>query len=192
MPNSRSDSADCCGWRQRNTLTTCVSDDGRQAGGRGLQVERVGRAEHLAVVPAAARRTKKNAAIAASGLAAARGTDRRARAGRQVSSRSPRAARRPVHERRVRPLGAQGQRRQHVGAEVHGQDLDDRERQRDPEQHEGQVGHQLRHVRGQDVGQELADVLEDRAALLDRRRRCWRSCRPAGPCRPLPGPRRCR
>ena len=50
-----------------------------------------------------------------------------------------------------------------------GEDLHDGERQRDPEQHEREVGNDLRDVGGQDVGQELADVLEHRAPLLDRR-----------------------
>ena len=37
-----------------------------------------------------------------------------------------------------------------------------------PKQDEGQVGDQLGDVGGQDVGQELADVVEDRPPLLDR------------------------
>ena len=41
------------------------------------------------------------------------------------------------------------------------------QRQRDPEQDEGQVGDQFRDVGGQDVGEELADVGVDGAALLD-------------------------
>ena len=36
-----------------------------------------------------------------------------------------------------------------------------------PEQDEGEVGHDLRDVGGEDVGEELADVLEHRAAFLD-------------------------
>ena len=38
-----------------------------------------------------------------------------------------------------------------------------------PEQDEGEIGDQLGDVGRQDVGEELADVVEDRAALLDGR-----------------------
>ena len=73
----------------------------------------------------------------------------------------------PAHHVGVRPLGAQRQCRQHVGTQIDREDLDHGERQRNAEQHEGQIGHDLRDVRSQDVGQELADVLEHRAAFLD-------------------------
>ena len=65
---------------------------------------------------------------------------------------------------RFRP---QGQGRQHVGAKVHRQDLRHGQGQGDAEQHEGQVGHQFRDVGGEDVGEELADVLVHRPAFLD-------------------------
>lgn len=41
--------------------------------------------------------------------------------------------------------------------------------ERDAEQHKSQVRHQLRNIRAENVGQELADIFEHRPALLDRR-----------------------
>ena len=74
---------------------------------------------------------------------------------------------------RLRGLGAQAQGRQQIGAEIHRQDLQHREGGRNPQHHHRQERHDLRHVRGQDVGDELADVRHHRAAethgLDDRR-----------------------
>ena len=56
----------------------------------------------------------------------------------------------------------------HVGAEVDGEDLHDREGQRDVEQHEQDERHELGHIAGEDVGHEPADVVVDRATLFDR------------------------
>jgi len=74
-----------------------------------------------------------------------------------------------LHDRRIGFLGTQCECRQHVGAEVDGEDLDDGQWQRNAEQDEGQIGHQFRNVRAEDVGQELPDVFEYRAPFLDRR-----------------------
>ena len=60
------------------------------------------------------------------------------------------------------------ERGQHVGAEIDGQDLDDRERQRNTENDKREIRDQLRHVRGENVGEEIADIGEDGAAFLDR------------------------
>jgi hypothetical protein len=49
-------------------------------------------------------------------------------------------ARRTPHHGGIGLLGAERQRRQHVGAEVDREDLDDRERQRDAKEHEREVG----------------------------------------------------
>ena len=75
--------------------------------------------------------------------------------------------RRLAHQAGVGALGSQRQRRQHVGAEIDGENLDDGQRQRNPEQHEGQIGKQFGNVRGQDIGQEFADVFEDCPPFLD-------------------------
>ena len=64
-------------------------------------------------------------------------------------------------------LGPEPQRRNEVRAEVDREDLQDREGQRDREQREGDAGHDLWHVRRQDVGHEAPHVVEDRAALLN-------------------------
>ena len=77
-----------------------------------------------------------------------------------------RGAGRALHDVRRGFLRAEGERREQVGAEVDGQDLHDGERQRDAEQDVAQVGDQLRYVGGEDVGDEVADVLEDGAPLL--------------------------
>ena len=69
---------------------------------------------------------------------------------------------------RVGLLDAETEGGQRVGPHVDGQDLDRRERQRDREQREREVRDQLGNVVRQDVGQELADVLEDGPALFDR------------------------
>ncbi len=72
-----------------------------------------------------------------------------------------------LHDVGRRFFGTQGKGRQHVGAEIDGENLDHGQRQRDAEQHEGEVGNQLGDVRGQDVGDEFADVFIDRPAFLD-------------------------
>ena len=75
--------------------------------------------------------------------------------------------RRAAHGAWVGFFRAERQRGQHVGAEIDREDLDDGQRQRDPEQHEGKVRHQLGDVGGEDVGEELAQVVEHRAPFLD-------------------------
>ena len=75
---------------------------------------------------------------------------------------------RTLHHPRVGLLNAQTERGQRIGSHVDRQDLNRRERQRNAEQREDQVRDQLGHVVGQDVSQELPDVAEDRAPLLDR------------------------
>ena len=64
-------------------------------------------------------------------------------------------------------LGAQGNGRQHVGAEVDGQNLQDGQWQRNLAQHEGQIWHQFRDVGGEDVGDEFADVFVDCPSLFN-------------------------
>jgi hypothetical protein len=68
---------------------------------------------------------------------------------------------------------ASGASEQQIGAEINRKDLHHRERRGDPQHHHRQERHNFRHVRGQDVGDELADVRHHRAAethgLDDRR-----------------------
>ena len=61
-----------------------------------------------------------------------------------------------------------GQGGQHIGAEVHRQDLHHREGRRDAEGHHRQERRGLREVRHQDVGDELADVAHHAAAEAHR------------------------
>ena len=130
-------------------------------------VQRIGRARHVAVPPAALLQDEEEDRHRRGGLQHAQPQvgARQQRPGDQRFAGRPR---REPHDPAMRPFGAERQRRQHVGAEVDGEDLDHGERQRDPEEHEGEVGNQLGDVRGEDVGEELADVLEDRAPFLDR------------------------
>ena len=79
----------------------------------------------------------------------------------------PPAPGRALHHARIRRLGAEPQRRHHVGAQIDRQDLHHREGERHPRERERQIRHQLGDVRRQDVGEEPADVLEDGAALFD-------------------------
>ena len=75
-----------------------------------------------------------------------------------------------AHDALAGRLGTQRQRREHVGADVEGQDLQhpDREREAAAGQRPHRERRQLGDVVGQVVGEEPADVLERRAAELDR------------------------
>ena len=75
----------------------------------------------------------------------------------------------PLHEPGLGRLAAERQRRHHVGAEIDGQDLEDGEGGRDAQRHHGHEGDHLGDVGGEDVGEELADVAEEAATLLDGR-----------------------
>ena len=64
-------------------------------------------------------------------------------------------------------LGAEGQSRQHVGTEVHGQNLWNGERQRHGEEPETHVRNDLRHVAGEDVRHELSNIGIDGPSFFD-------------------------
>ena len=111
--------------------------------------------------------TKKNAPMAATASNEPR--KRYARTRRPgVSSRSSLRLRRPAHDRRVRRFRPETERGYMSVPEIDRQDLDDGQRQRNARERKGEVRDQLRDVRGQDVGQELPDVLEDGAPFFDR------------------------
>ncbi len=76
--------------------------------------------------------------------------------------------RRARHDPRLGSLGAQRERRDHVGSQVDGEDLHDGEGQRDVEQHEQNERYELGHVAREDVGHEPADVVVDGTAFFDR------------------------
>ena len=92
-------------------------------------------------------------------------------------SRTP--ARRAVHQARLGGLAAERERRQGVGAQVDGEDLHhgQRQRHRPAGQREDQERQHLWDGVGEDVADELADVVVDAPPGLHRRARSWRSCR---------------
>ena len=112
-------------------------------------------------------------------------------------------ARRPAHHVVGRRVHAQRERRRAVGEQVDPEDLRREQRHRDrlagvleaerAREHDAEEHRQhLADVRREQEAQELADVREDAAALADRARRSWRSCRRRGSCPPPPSSRRCR
>jgi hypothetical protein len=76
-------------------------------------------------------------------------------------------ARRASHHVRGGFFDAQTQGGERVAAHVDRQDLDWRQWQRDPEQHERQIRDRLRRIVRQYVGEKLADVFEHCAPLFD-------------------------
>ena len=88
-------------------------------------------------------------------------------------------ARRSLHEAGLGGFAAEGEGRQRLGADVEGEELQHREREWDRAAAEGEDderGH-LGDGVGEDVEQELADVVVDAPARRDGDRRWWRSCR---------------
>ena len=80
-------------------------------------------------------------------------------------------ARRPLHEAGLGRLAAERERGQDLGAEVDREDLQHRQRQRDraAREREDEERNDLGRRVGEDVEDELADVVVDAAAGLDRR-----------------------
>ena len=105
-------------------------DDGGEARRRRLQVERVVRGQRDAVLPAGRMKHEEEHGQGGSCLQRPEPTvgARQQCPGEQALVR---ATRRLAHHRRIGRLGAERQRRHHVGAEIDGENLDDRQRQRD-------------------------------------------------------------
>ncbi len=140
--------------------------DRDQTGGGRLQVERIERSERRPIPPTGRVQDEEEASQRTECFER---TEKQIGTRQQCRRQQPLAARtrRPIHDLGMGPLGAQRQCRKHVCAEVDGKDLDHRQRQGNAQQHIGQVRNQLGDVRSQNVGEELADVVEHRASFLD-------------------------